>query len=328
MSAMPRLFIVGCERSGTTMLAAMIDRHSRVAVPPETHLFIGLPQKLRELHARPDTEKRVEWILQSERLRDLNLTPGQVIDRLPAGDTSLAAISMAVLAAYARSVGKDFCCAKTPSHLYCTPMLLRWFPDARIVCVVRDGRDVVQSLNKTPWAKDDGNRKNATKWWIAARACDTFEARYPDRFMRVHFEALVRDPEEQLRRVDAFMGLDFETGQLDTHKETHVVPTWETQWKGKANERPDPSRVGAWKRDLTPEAVWELNAWMSPYLAKFGYADTELDGCPAFKRTKLMLTAKASHARYADAIGADLAGLPDAAAFRAMLAGTYEPAAA
>lgn len=310
------------------MLAAMIDRHSRVAVPPETHLFIGLPQKMRELNARTDTAERVAWLLQSDRVRDLRLTPEQVMNRLPAGDTSLAAISTAVLSAYARGVGKAQFCAKTPSHLFCTPMLMSWFPNARIVCVMRDGRDVVQSLNKTPWAKDDGNRKNATKWWIAARACDTFEARYPDRFMRVHFEALVREPEEQLRRVDAFMGLEFEPGQLDSHKETHVVPTWESQWKSKANETPDPSRAGAWKRDLPPETVWELNAWMSPYLAKFGYEGTELDGCPALTRAKLVLAAKTSHARYADAIGADLAGLPGAAAFRAMLAGTFEPAAA
>lgn len=310
------------------MLAAMIDRHSKVAVPPETHLFIGLPQKLRELHARPDPAQRVAWVLQNERLRDLHLTPGQVIDRLPPGDMSLAAISVAVLKAYASGVGKERSCGKTPSHLFYTPTLLDWFPDARIVCVVRDGRDVVQSLNKTPWAKDDGNRKNATKWWVAARACDTFEARYPDRFMRVHFEALVREPEEQLRRVNVFMGLDFEPGQLDTHKETHVVPKWESEWKSKANERPDPSRAGAWKRELLPEAVWELNAWMSPYLAKFGYEDTELDRCPALTRAKLVFTAKASHARYGDSIGADLAGLPDAAAFRAMLAGTFEPAAA
>lgn len=328
MSATPALFIVGCERSGTTMLAAMVDRHSQVAVPPETHLFIGLPRKLRELHARPEAAQRVEWLLQHERLRDLKLTPAQVMDRLSPGDVSLAALSTAVLTAFARAMNKERFCAKTPSHLFYTPTLLSWFPDARIVCVVRDGRDVVQSLNKTPWAKDDGNRKNATKWWIASRACDTFEARYPDRFMRVHFEALVREPEEQLRRVDAFMGLDFEQGQLDTHKETHVVPAWEAQWKAKASERPDPSRIGAWKRDLSPETVWELNAWMSPYLAKFGYFDTELDQCPALTRAKLVLAAKASHARYADAIGADLAGLPDAAAFRAMLAGTYEPAAA
>ena len=86
------------------------------------------------------------------------------------------------------------------------PTILRWFPNARIICIVRDGRDVVRSLCAAPWTHDDPLR-HAMDWKRAARRCRAVAAKFPDNVRLVRLEDLLRDPVSLISDVDAFLGL-------------------------------------------------------------------------------------------------------------------------
>ena len=56
-----------------------------------------------------------------------------------------------------------FFCEKTPQHLRSVDKILKYYPKAKFVHVIRDGRDVVNSLLKMPW-RPDGLINNARFW--------------------------------------------------------------------------------------------------------------------------------------------------------------------
>jgi len=152
----------------------------------------------------------------------------------------------------------DLLVEKTPRHQFYAERILRRFPEARIVEVVRDGRDVCVSMAARPRAEvwPPRERESQVATWIEyvqrgrrLSADPTFR----DRVLQVRYEALRSDPEAGLRRMFAFAGLECsaaDAARIAAATEiTRDPPTDE--------ERPRRGRaraaVGAWKTHFTAE---------------------------------------------------------------------------
>jgi len=210
------IFVVGSPRSGTTLLAVLLDRHSRICVTPETAFFDEF-KSLNDLRTWP-------------RVPELKLSFDAIVARDP---KTPAAVLATMLDLYAEAHGKTRCGEKTPHHLRHVPTLMTSFPRAKVVCMLRDERDATRSLMSVPWFK--GNRFTATLLWKrTARRMKRFAARYPDRFTVVRYEELVANPTDVMTRVMHFLGEQFEPSQLDTSIPSDVVLPRSMAWKGRA----------------------------------------------------------------------------------------------
>lgn len=294
------IFIVGCHRSGTTLLSVLCDRHSKIAVTPETYFFSHcVPGDGREQDGmtREDLIDRFfSYSYTHHSAGDLDVDRTKLTEEFKQYPARYKYLLQAGLTVYARKNGKDRPAEKTPAHIRHVPLILEWFPSAQIVCVVRDGRDVFRSTRRVK-----GNRlrkrlidlfRIARSWNVAAVAAINMEKKYKKQVRRVRFEDLVISPEETLRQIDEFLGVPFEEGQLDTNRGTGVVLERETELKGKAKTRVDASRAYAWRDSMVDREKWLVNAIMGKYLRSFGYEDTGLNGCPFYLRVKLITTAR------------------------------------
>src|SRR5688572_17181295 len=150
------IFVVGMSRSGTTLISSMLSAHPEVAISGETHF---LNRWMRERVARPDlTRKDFDRLwsryTQSHQFRFLNLDPDAIAARIHAsGSYHLAVVFAALLAQHGSTWGKPRVGEKTPGHDRSMTTLLDWYPDARIVYMLRDPRAVVASLIRTPWGQ-------------------------------------------------------------------------------------------------------------------------------------------------------------------------------
>ncbi len=279
------IFVVGSERSGTTLLATLLGRHPGIAATPETHLLYDLRGGSSQNH-----EGLLTAVFANPRLDDLQLDREAVARRFAEGPATEADLCRVILEQFAAQQGKARVAEKSPHHLLAVPTLLGWYPGARVLCIVRDGRDAVLSLRRMPWAADN-LWAHAVVWRHLARVAADYRVRHPARFRLVSFEALVSDPRSELAECMAFLDLSLDDQQLaasgDGPGAPGPVPDWERAWKERALAPLDPGRVGVWKRAATRRERWILNHLMGPQLRKLGYDDTGTEGCPLRLRIQL-----------------------------------------
>ena len=259
-------FIVGCPRSGTTLLSVLLDRHTRLCVPPETGFFAEVAPTLPS----PDDESLLATLRGWPRLPELHLTPEAVLRRLSGRQSSIAEVLTAILALYAEAAGKARCGERTPQHLLDVPIIFQHFPHARIVCLVRDGRDVALSLRAMPWGPPT-LAAAAELWNTFVRLGDGFAQQHPDQFRFVYYEKLVTQPEQVLAEVMTFLGERFEPRQMEPHRSSAAVLARSFAWKGQALGPIDPARIGKRRREATDEDNALLDGVLSDELRRHDY---------------------------------------------------------
>ena len=162
------VFIVGVSRSGTTLLRRILEASDEIAIATENH-FLGhvLPREgaryyFRRLGALTDdatVRRLVDYIYGGEfqrqsRWREVSpywrwlareVTPTEFGRALLASERTERGLFAALMRVYADHLGRPVMGEKTPAHLAYVDTLLEWFPDARVVHMLRDPRAVYVS---------------------------------------------------------------------------------------------------------------------------------------------------------------------------------------
>lgn len=244
----PVTFLVGAERSGTTLLRLMLDSHP-------------------ELAFRYEFELAVEFMPDSERFPDLGayrefVRAYRFVEAPPEIDETLdyPALVRSFLEQKRVKDGKPRLGATVHKHF---DRLLRIWPDARFIHLVRDGRDVAQSCVGMGWY---GNAWCAAERWITAeRLWDRMTQLVPaERRIDVRYEALIADPVTQLSRMCALIGIPYHSAMLEYPNHSTYRP-------------PNAKHAYQWRRRLKPREVQLLEARMAELLVARGY---ELSGQP------------------------------------------------
>ncbi|MDQ3493097.1 MAG: sulfotransferase [Chloroflexota bacterium] len=249
------VFIVGVSRSGTTLMRSVLDSHPRLAVATENH-YVGhlldregarhYFRRLGDLRQDATVRALVEFIWSGEfqrrsRLREISpywrwlarTVPRETFEaNLLASDRTDRGIFTAVMRTYADVTGKSLIGEKTPAHLGYVETLLEWYPDARVIHMIRDPRAIYVSelRRRTDRAVTVPYRQLvripflfrifvlnqvALTWAGALRRHRELERRFPDRYRLVRFEDLVTDPRATLQELVRFLGLGWDDALLD-----------------------------------------------------------------------------------------------------------------
>ncbi|HEX5265697.1 MAG TPA: sulfotransferase [Acidimicrobiales bacterium] len=286
-------FVVGCGRSGTTLLAAMLDSHPDLAVPAEAGGLVlqfchGLP-----VGARPD---RLEWpevdppgdpydeaalrSLVDElsgcwRYRAWGLDPEAVVGTARStGAASRVDVVRAAYAAYAEAQGKTRSGDKTPAHGLHMGRLAELLPEAVFVHAIRDGRDVALSIMDMSWGPDDG--AGAALHWAdrVTRIRTAGRSLGPSRYLEVRYEDLLDDPQGVLMGICAHAGLSYDPAMLD-----HTAAAGrQLAMSGAPDEdrnlaRPLTPGLRDWRAQMDPADIAAFDAVAGPLLAELGYPD-------------------------------------------------------
>ena len=268
------IFVVGAQRSGTTMLRLMLNKHPHVCVPHESGFVVTMARRaasfgdlsLRENRARLiDAIAADKFVVAGKLIADR----GALVDG-PA--TTYAELVDAIFSAYAAARGKRRWGDKTPDYGQDVGLLWSLFPGCQVIHLVRDGRDVALSLRKLRWGSRNMVRLAQSWTWKTMIPHKVGEALGPRHFIEVRYEDLVRDPEGTLRRLCAFLGEPFDAAMLsyaeDAAKE---VPAESLVWHRTSVSAPDASRALEWKSrmSVTDRAIFEEHAREA--LETFGY---------------------------------------------------------
>jgi Sulfotransferase family len=271
------IFVMGCPRSGTTMLQLMLHAHPHIAIPPETRFVLNAYRDRWRFGDLADPVNRralARWIVDrsATRFADLGIAGHEVTERIVAGPPTLGSALGIVFQAYAERFGKPRWGDKRPAYLSNIDVVLRLFPDAQIVTIVRDGRDCVASLKEMPWHRADIYRTIAQ--WAAAvdnsrRAASILP---PDSYCEISYERLVASPERELTRLCAYLGEEYHPAMSEPSRLAPVAVPEQKVWHQRTHEPVTAERVGSWAWRLEPAEVALCEALLGTRLRQLGYS--------------------------------------------------------
>lgn len=276
------IFVIGHERSGTTLLMAMLGCHPRIAVPEVGWLF---PRFYPYLYSYGDLNQEDNLrTLADEMLFGLNvhmwgmdLNPRTAVDELlaRARERSFEGIYCAMHELYAEKNGnKPRWGQKTPHNLYFVGPIKECFPNAQFIYITRDGRDAATDYLESSFGPT--NIYAAAESWNLAQSFvhPWREKLAPHDWMDVKYETLVREPERVLKEVCAFLGEDYDPEMLEFHKTEFCQNRGSTKDHKPLGSPVSDEYIGIYKHLLSIRDQQVFAAVAGEQLKKYGY---ELD---------------------------------------------------
>ncbi len=269
------IFLVGCPRSGTTLLSTMLHAHPRIAMPPETRFLLPAYHDRATFGDLRDEANRLALARRltqgGSKFKDLGLNRREVVDKIVAGPPTLGSAAGIIWREFARSRGKVRWGEKRPAYWREMHVILRLFPDAQIIHLVRDGRACVASLKQVSWW-DRGPIGSMTTWTLADQKLRRLGRTLPsDAYHYLRYEDLLADPEGQLGALCRFLGEEFDEAMLDrSEAAADIVPTRKT-WHDRVRGDLDPSRIEAWRTALTPSEIGLFERVAAREMRRNGY---------------------------------------------------------
>lgn len=220
MDEVPPFFIVGNDRSGTTVLRLVLDRSDEAAIPPESMFLMDFASVRRRggLDGPENAARFAAEVWSHPKVRLWNL-PGRPPE-VPAGLSHAEAYRFVVespFRAYAAKEQKERFGDKTPAYVNCLGEVFAVWPDARVVVLVRDARDVALSITGLPFGPN--NPYSAARWWSRGiRAGMDAQRSRPEQVLTVRYEELVADPPGVVERVCEHVDLGYKGEMLAIEK--------------------------------------------------------------------------------------------------------------
>lgn len=253
------IIIGGSPRTGSTLLRVMLNRHPQIWIGPENGVFQEGGQNFAGMEACLGVSTR-----RLKALRRRSCCLGEFID-LAMGE----ALNLQ---------GKPIWGIKSPSVVDALSLVFRFFPRAKFIHIIRDGRDVVCSLRTHPKYKTVGGEQVVTgivnpwedcvrRWKESTRRA--LQWRDDNRYCEIRYENLVSNPEQTLRKLLHDLGLEFDK-MLLCENQNPVNEGIDTPHPGVAKGVYD-SATGRWRTDLPPEGLSAFDADARELLADLKY---------------------------------------------------------
>lgn len=234
MTATAPIFVVGCHRSGTTLLRLLLDSHPNISCGPETGFLTDFARITRDPmwpHLQQYGFPKEYWHRKVAELFD------------------------SFQSDYARGRGKVRWAEKTPNYALHLDYINELFPTCQVIHIIRDGRDVVAS-HLDRWGYLSAV-KATRKWPLYIDRTRRAGARLPaHRYQEIRYEDLVDDTEAIMRKLLDFLGEPWDEGVLQYDQKPHdVQPRYVAFSSGRRSAAKEEravyrSRVGAHRQEL------------------------------------------------------------------------------
>lgn len=280
------IFVVGCPRSGTTLLWETLKSNPDIALAPETHFFSSLIHKgvlksVKKLLPFDTDEKLTQLtnLFKSGKIfgmiwidweRKINFN--ETIAEFAKTKRTPKDLFEQIMFGYARFHGKTRGGDKTPSHLYHVDTMVDWYPDCRVIHILRDPRALLLSEMYKDAKPDYFLGKDSPfydlglffwvlmGWWLALNRHDKYSKLYPNNYMMVRFEDLVVNPGEKVKELCDFL-------DIELTDEMRELPVVNSSFEVNSTHRP----LTSWKEKLPKKYKFLLTALLRQKLKKYGY---------------------------------------------------------
>ncbi len=290
-------FIIGSGRSGTTLMTTVFNANHTVLAAPEVRLCMAFYQKYAHqnpvsatfthdlanyinlvIGRKKATRKAHIWGTDIENSIFNNLDPAKLQQLDYANLYKLLQLNIEM--PNKNNADAQIIIDKNPDYTFYVESLMRLFPDAKFVVMLRDYRSVVSSYKYHQGKRIESCVLNAFLWNKFNRETARLHAAYPSKIMLLRYEDLVQDTEKWVRQTCQFLNISFDKAMLTPHQnlETQAQNLQNTEVtardKKKIGELTKPintSHLGAWKTRLSDREITEIETLCAQTGSLFGY---------------------------------------------------------
>ncbi|MFC1809041.1 sulfotransferase [Candidatus Omnitrophota bacterium] len=258
-------FIIGCGRSGNTLLRVMLNMHSQIAIPLESLFIIDYLRCSRSLSL--ETLKRLivkeieikEW--------DMNVALGDIQDC-----NTIVDVIERLHQLYLHKEKKTIWGQKTPRFIRYGEALKDVFPPAKFIHIIRDPRAVVNSLVKSPVHRSTFYH-GALRWQRDVQFGFNLKKKYPDSVLEIFYEELVVSPGIALQRICDFLNISYEENMLVYHNKNEYEFSKQFYGDSVLNVKNPimPQRSNAWKGEMKKYQKELVESICGPLMETYGY---------------------------------------------------------
>lgn len=277
------IFISGCPRSGTSILAHLLGRNNKVfsylepsgfykyfnefflpfpipftlfkqvfaCIMPSRLVYSISAQEIPRERVNPEEYFSRRYILKEMKVFDSCTRKTDYVN-------TFNKFAHSVFGDFARFCGKERWCVKRPGYLYSyIDQIYRIHPNMKFIHIIRDGRDVIASLIDQDWVKKDNKFNYAlNRFWIDVlnKGHENSKSIPDDCLLTVKLEDLLSSQDEEIERICSFIEVEYDDSM-----------------QSYARERLSRESLGRWKRDLTREQVGIIIRKGGHLLKRYGY---------------------------------------------------------
>jgi len=275
-------FIIGAQRSGSTLLRSILVANQKIAIPPETFVLYKAFRKFR-------THQHLDWkdlsrliISEFESHKNFgrwntNLFPCyQAAFQLPKKERSLAKLIEIIYSQYIEDNNPtaEMWGDKTPYNTLYINWIYKLYPKAKYVHLLRDGRDAINSLLKLGWYTNINDA--CWRWETSVRMAQKLKAKLEeDSFLEIKYEHLVREPQKEIKRLCTFLRIQFSPEMLNPQQTAGKIMknTIATPQHKNILKPINSSRIGNWEQELDASQKALIHRHIGKTLRRLKYLD-------------------------------------------------------
>jgi hypothetical protein len=270
------VFVLGCGRSGTKLLYHTLLSAGGFAVyHAESNAFNLIGLRFGSLDRLQNRRTLLDHWLKSKLFYRSGLTREEIEPRILEECHNAGDFLRILMETIARKQGVERWAESTPLHLLYLPLIKKLFPDALIVHIIRDGRDVTVSLNRIgwikplPWDKRRALLAPAIFWhWIVSKG-RKYSRNMPGDYIEVHFEDVVQKPRETLAHLGEFIDHDLNYDRIQQNAQGTLRDP-NSSFRGDGQEK-EANPIERWKALLSPAEVAHVESLIGDLLRDTGY---------------------------------------------------------
>lgn len=268
------IFVVGCPRSGTTLLYDMLLSAGGFAVYlAESNVFNLLVPRFGDPGVESNRRRLLKVWLQTKLFRAGHIDPAPLQSRLSSECHHAGDFLRIFMEQICREQQVNRWADNSPEEILYLPVIKRLLPNALFVHIIRDPRAVALSLTKQGWIRplpgDDRLLASGLYWdWIVRKGRRYGQALGGD-YIELHFEDLIADPHTVLGRLGVFIDHDLDYDRIRQNG-IGAVSQPNTSFRRESNKKAfDP--VGRWKEAFSEAQLATFEEFVGPTLQELGY---------------------------------------------------------
>jgi len=272
MSEPNPIFVSGTNRSGTTLMYALLATHPNLSLVRRSDMWRYFYGQFGDLNQPENFERCLKAMLSYKRIVNLKPDPERIRQEFGQGEASYGRLFSLIHRHHAERAGKMRWGDKSLHNEEYTDQIFSEFPQAKLIHIIRDPRDryasVLQRLNAT-------SRRigvDVVKWLASARIARQAAQRYPNRVLIVRYETLAQHPIETLRLVCDFIGEPYTPEMLTMTG----APRYYKKGANTAFEKVKPGvistrSIGRFRDVISPWEIAFIQTFCGRMMAEFDY---------------------------------------------------------